>query len=105
MSLEPIRQRYAGKASSEWERLHSIPITRIEYLITRHCLERYLPGTGLILDVDSDLKRWPVWKEVLLETCNNSTIIGASNHLLVIARKPGSANEQHSSKPGVKYAA
>jgi len=38
--------------------------------------------------VEADRKRWPVWKEILLETCNEPTIIGVSNHLLVIARKP-----------------
>ena len=53
MVLEQIRQEYAGKAVSEWERLHSTPIRRIEYLITRHCLDRYLPGKGLVLDAGS----------------------------------------------------
>jgi ubiquinone/menaquinone biosynthesis C-methylase UbiE len=60
MVLQQIRQEYAGKASAEWERLHSTPITRIEYLITRHCLERYLPGTGLILDAGSGPGRYAI---------------------------------------------
>jgi len=53
MVLEQIRKEYTGKAVSEWERLQSTPITRIEYLITRHCLDRYLPGKGLVLDAGS----------------------------------------------------
>ena len=53
MVLEQIRREYTGKAVSEWERLHSTPIRRIEYLITRYCLNRYLPGKGLVLDAGS----------------------------------------------------
>lgn len=53
MVLEQIRQEYTGKAVSEWERLRSTPITRIEYLITRYCLDRYLPSKGLVLDAGS----------------------------------------------------
>jgi len=60
MVLEQIRQEYAGKALSEWERLHSTPITRIEYLITRHCLDRYLPSKGLILDAGSGPGRYAI---------------------------------------------
>jgi hypothetical protein len=40
MSYAQIRQRYAGKAVQEWERLLSTPIMRIEYMITGYCLER-----------------------------------------------------------------
>ena len=53
MVLEQIRQEYTGTVVSEWERLHSKPIRRIEYLINRHCLDRYLPGKGLVLDAGS----------------------------------------------------
>jgi ubiquinone/menaquinone biosynthesis C-methylase UbiE len=60
MIPERIRQEYAGKATSEWERLHSTPITRIEHLITVHCLERYLPGKGLILDAGSGPGRYAI---------------------------------------------
>ena len=41
--LDTVRARYAGKASQEWERLTTTPIRRIEYLITSHWLQRYLP--------------------------------------------------------------
>jgi SAM-dependent methyltransferase len=41
MTLECVRRRYAGQAQLEWERLRSTPIARIEYLITRHTLERH----------------------------------------------------------------
>lgn len=60
LDLEQIRQRYAGKAVQEWERLLSTPIMRIEYLITTSCLERHLPGTGLILDAGSGPGRYAI---------------------------------------------
>jgi len=60
MIPERIRREYAGKALSEWERLRSTPITRIEHLITLHCLERYLPGKGLVLDAGSGPGRYAI---------------------------------------------
>lgn len=60
MTCEQIRQEYIGKASSEWERLCSTPITRIEHLITLHCLDRYLPGAGLVLDAGSGPGRYAI---------------------------------------------
>ena len=60
MMPERIRREYAGKALSEWERLCSTPITRVEHLITLHCLERYLPGKGLVLDAGSGPGRYAI---------------------------------------------
>lgn len=60
MIVERIRQEYAGKALSEWERLRSTPITRVEHLITLHCLDRYLPDKGLILDAGSGPGRYAI---------------------------------------------
>ncbi len=60
MDFEHIRQRYAGKAIQEWERLCSTPIMRIEYMITTHFLNRYLPNIGLILDAGSGPGRYTV---------------------------------------------
>lgn len=55
-----IRQRYAGKAVQEWKRLSATPITRIEYLVTTYCLERYLPNAGRILDAGSGPGRYAI---------------------------------------------
>jgi len=60
MDFEQIRQRYAGKAIQEWERLCSTPIRRIEYMITSHFLNRYLPKSGLILDAGSGPGRYTI---------------------------------------------
>jgi hypothetical protein len=50
-------------------------------------LASYLPLDHLE-QIERDPQRWPVWREILLETCNEPTIIGVSNHLMVVARKP-----------------
>lgn len=55
-----VRQRYAARAEQEWERLDRTPIARIEYLITSHCLERYLPPGGRILDAGSGPGRYAI---------------------------------------------
>jgi SAM-dependent methyltransferase len=60
MVLQEVRRRYAGKAKAEWERLRATPITRIEYMITSHCLERYLPDRGRILDAGSGPGRYAI---------------------------------------------
>jgi len=58
--LDTVRARYAGKASQEWERLTTTPITRTEFLITSHQLQRYLPPSGMILDVGSGPGRYAI---------------------------------------------
>jgi len=55
-----VQQRYADGAVQEWERLSATPITRIEYLITTYCLERYLPAAGWILDAGSGPGRYAI---------------------------------------------
>lgn len=60
LNLDQIRRGYSGKAATEWQRLSSTPITRTEYLITSHCLERYLPQTGLILDAGCGPGRYAI---------------------------------------------
>jgi SAM-dependent methyltransferase len=64
MSHARVRQRYAGKAQQEWERLEANPITRIEYVITQHALARYLfadvPRNTTILDVGCGPGRYAI---------------------------------------------
>jgi len=82
MDFEQIRQRYAGKAIQEWERLYSTPIMRIEYMITTHFLNRYLPNTGLILDAGSGPGRYAVdlaregYRVVMFDLLHEMLLIG-----------------------------
>ncbi|MBN1579933.1 MAG: class I SAM-dependent methyltransferase [Anaerolineae bacterium] len=59
-ALRAIRQRLVGSVEKEWQRLESTPITRTEYVITSHCLERYLPPYGLLLDAGCGPGRYAV---------------------------------------------
>jgi SAM-dependent methyltransferase len=49
-------------------------------------LAAYLPMDHL-QQVEDDPVRGPVWREILLETCNEPSIVGISNHLLVVTQK------------------
>jgi hypothetical protein len=49
-------------------------------------LAGYLPMDHLE-QVEADPVRGPVWRDILLETCNEPSIVGISNHLLVVAEK------------------
>jgi len=49
-------------------------------------LAAYLPMKNLET-IEAHPTRWPVWRDILLKTCNEPSIVGMSNHLLVIARK------------------
>jgi len=40
--------------------MRALPLTRIEYLITRHCLDCHLPGTGPVLDAGSGPGRYAI---------------------------------------------
>jgi SAM-dependent methyltransferase len=41
-----------------------------------------------------DPHRWPIWREVLLATCDHPNVAGVSNHLLAVARRPRSWADQ-----------
>jgi SAM-dependent methyltransferase len=49
-------------------------------------LANHLPLENLE-QIEADKRYWPIWKELLLDTCNEPSIIGISNHLLVVAYK------------------
>ena len=58
--MQALRERLADSTEREWQRLASTPIARIEYLITSHCLKRYLPSSGLVLDAGCGPGRYAV---------------------------------------------
>lgn len=47
----------------------------------------HLDETNLLALMD-DRARWPLWEHKLLETCDHPAIVGVSNHILVVARRP-----------------
>jgi SAM-dependent methyltransferase len=40
-----------------------------------------------LLDLMADPERWPLWRELLLATADQITIVGVSNHLLAVAQR------------------
>ncbi|HEX2185228.1 MAG TPA: methyltransferase domain-containing protein [Chloroflexota bacterium] len=45
----------------------------------------HLPSEGLAA-LMADPQRWPIWRELLLATCDHPTVVGVSTHLLAVAR-------------------
>jgi SAM-dependent methyltransferase len=43
-----------------------------------------------LLALIADPARWPPWRDRLLETCDHPAVVGVSNHLLAVARRPAS---------------
>ncbi len=41
-----------------------------------------------LLALMADPERWPIWRDVFLATCDHPNIVGVSNHLLAVARRP-----------------
>jgi SAM-dependent methyltransferase len=84
--LVPGYDRWYTFAQGELDALAEDAGLSVEDRVGCEGLAAYLPMDHLE-QVQSDPDRWPVWKEILLETCNEPSIIGISNHQLVIARK------------------
>lgn len=55
-----VKRYYDENAETEWERLVSDPYRRLEYVITMHFLEKYLPREGLILDAGGGPGRYTI---------------------------------------------
>jgi hypothetical protein len=59
-------------------------------------LERLVGCQGLgahlqddhLLALMADPVRWPIWRELLLATCDHPNIVGVSSHLLAVATRP-----------------
>jgi ubiquinone/menaquinone biosynthesis C-methylase UbiE len=55
-----VREWFDEKASDEWRRLQKDPYHRIEFIVTMHFLEKYLPKNGLVLDAGGGPGRYTV---------------------------------------------
>lgn len=58
---EKVRKYYDVNAKKEWQRLFQDQYHQIEYLVTLHYLNTYLPETGRILDAGSGPGRYAVY--------------------------------------------
>jgi len=57
---ETVRRWYDSRAEYEWMRLFQDGYHQLEYLVTMHFLERYLPKTGLVLDAGGGPGRYTI---------------------------------------------
>jgi S-adenosylmethionine-dependent methyltransferase len=55
-----VKEYYAKQARSEWHRLQQDPYHQIEFIITTHFLEKYLPKHGLILNAGRGPGRYTI---------------------------------------------
>jgi len=57
---ELVKEWYTKTARSEWNRLWKNPYRQIEFMITMHFLEKYLPKKGLLLDAGGGPGRYTI---------------------------------------------
>jgi len=57
---EVVREYYDRSAAKEWERLVQDPYHQLEFIVTLHFLEKYLPKKGLILDAGGGPGRYTI---------------------------------------------
>lgn len=55
-----VRQWFSRKTNVEWRRLGRDPYHQIEFIVTMHFLEKYLPKQGLVLDAGGGPGRYTI---------------------------------------------
>ncbi len=58
--MSVVRKYYDDIAEREWKRLTHDAYHRLEYIVTMHFLEKYLPSSGLVLDAGGGPARYSV---------------------------------------------
>jgi len=81
---ETVRKWYDARADYEWKRLFQDGYHQLEYLVTTHFLERYLPKTGLVLDAGGGPGRYTI---DLAKRGYNVVLLDLSPKCLATARK------------------
>ncbi len=81
---ETVRRWYDAHAEYEWIRLFQDGYHQLEYLITMHFLEKYLPSKGLILDAGGGPGRYTI---ELAKRGYDIVLLDLSPRCLEIARR------------------
>lgn len=79
-------QRWYNFAPGELEELAQSSGLQVVDRVGCEGLANHLPLENLE-QVESKPEYWEAWKEILLDTCREPSIIGISNHFMVIGRK------------------
>ena len=56
-----VREYYDRNAEKEWGRLVQDPYRRLEFIVTTHFLDKYLPKEGLVLDSGGGPGRYTIY--------------------------------------------
>ena len=56
-----VREYYDRNAEKEWERLVQDPYRQLEFIVTAHFLDKYLPKKGLVLDAGGGPGRYTIY--------------------------------------------
>jgi S-adenosylmethionine-dependent methyltransferase len=84
MSSEATRQYYASFVEREWSRLENPDDGAVEYAVTCHVLNKYLPSKSRILDIGGGPGRYSIW---LAQQGHPVVLADLSPELLRIARE------------------
>ncbi|MBI9045935.1 MAG: hypothetical protein JEZ06_15690 [Anaerolineaceae bacterium] len=61
MSSEATRKYYASFGEREWSRLKNPDDGAVEFAVTCHVLNKYLPANSRILDIGGGPGRYTIW--------------------------------------------
>jgi ubiquinone/menaquinone biosynthesis C-methylase UbiE len=81
---ETVRRWYDARAEYEWMRLFQDGYHQLEYLVTTHFLERYLPKKGFVLDAGGGPARYTI---ELAKKGYDVALLDLSPKCLAIARR------------------
>jgi ubiquinone/menaquinone biosynthesis C-methylase UbiE len=81
---ETVNRWYDARAEYEWTRLLQDGYHQLEYMVTMHLLERYLPKTGLVLDAGGGPGRYTI---ELAKKGYEVILLDLSPECLAIARR------------------
>lgn len=56
-----VREYYDRNAEKEWKRLVQDPYSQLEFIVTTHFLDKYLPKKGLVLDAGGGPGRYTIY--------------------------------------------
>jgi len=81
---ETVRRWYDARAEYEWKRLFQDGYHQLEYLVTTHFLEKYLPKKGLVLDAGGGPGRYTI---ELAKRGHEVVLLDLSPKCLAIAKR------------------
>jgi len=81
---DEVRRYYASFGQREWDRLAAPADGALEFAVTRHVIERYMPAAGRVLDIGGGPGRYALW---LAERGQRVVLADLSAEMLAIARQ------------------